>query len=61
MIDAKKSKSNLIDAMERLNTHDHLCLIYETKKEQFAAVFPFIRSGLKQREKCIFATCALYL
>ena len=54
MIDAKKSKSNLIDAIERLNTHDHLCLIYETKKEQFAAVFPFINSGLKRGEKCIY-------
>ncbi len=54
MIDAKKSKNNLIDAIERLNTHDHLCLIYETKKEQFATVLPFIRSGLKQGEKCIY-------
>jgi len=37
-----------------LGLHQHLCLIYETQEEQFAAALPFLRSGLERREKCFF-------
>lgn len=40
--------------LERLDVHDHLCLLYETKNEQFAEVVPFFRLGLERGEKCIY-------
>lgn len=46
----------LIDAIDRLQVHDHLCLIYETQEEQFAAVIPFLRRGLECGEKCLYIT-----
>jgi len=54
MNDLNENKSKLIDAVERLGVHDHLCLIYETQREQFAAVVPFMRIGLDRGEKCIY-------
>jgi len=44
----------LLKAIEALNFHDHLCLIYETREEQFAAIVPFIRIGLERGEKCVY-------
>ncbi|MBU0485306.1 MAG: MEDS domain-containing protein [Proteobacteria bacterium] len=46
---------DLKNALERLDIHDHLCLIYDNREEQFAAVMPFIRIGLERGEKCIYA------
>ncbi|MBI3813656.1 MAG: MEDS domain-containing protein [Nitrospinae bacterium] len=48
------NKTKLINALEQLALHDHLCLIYETREEQFNAVIPFIRAGLESGEKCIY-------
>lgn len=45
---------DLVTAMETLGVHDHLCLIYETREEQFAAVMPFMEIGLGRGEKCIY-------
>lgn len=45
-------KRQLWAAIERLQVHDHLCLIYETQEELLAAVVPFIRIGLERGEKC---------
>jgi two-component sensor histidine kinase len=39
---------------EALGVHDHLCLIYETQKEQFSAILPFIRTGLMRGDKCVY-------
>jgi PAS domain-containing protein len=44
----------LLKAVEGLGFHDHLCLIYETPEEQFAAVVPFVRVGLERRERCVY-------
>lgn len=33
---------------------DHLCLIYESKEEQFASVIPFMRDGLAADERCLY-------
>jgi len=46
--------NDLIKAINNLQPHDHLCLIYETQDEQFEAAIPYIREGLKQGEKCIY-------
>lgn len=44
----------LVSAIERLGVHDHLCLIYENREEQFAAAIPFMRIGLERGERCIY-------
>jgi len=54
---ANVADSNLPDltmTIGRLGVHDHLCLIYETQEEQFAAVIPYMRIGLERGEKCIY-------
>jgi chemotaxis family two-component system sensor kinase Cph1 len=51
---SKRWVTILIDAIERVGLHDHLCLIYETKEEQFAAIAPFIRFGLERGERCVY-------
>jgi chemotaxis family two-component system sensor kinase Cph1 len=45
---------DLTRAIEKLGVHDHLCLIYETREEQFSAVIPYIKIGLERGEKCIY-------
>ncbi|MFQ6069799.1 MAG: MEDS domain-containing protein [Candidatus Aminicenantales bacterium] len=42
------------DALDRLQPHDHICLIYETVEELVSVVIPFISKGLKKNEKCIY-------
>jgi chemotaxis family two-component system sensor kinase Cph1 len=46
---------DLVGSIEKLGVHDHLCLIYETREEQFSAVIPFIKIGLEHGEKCLYA------
>jgi chemotaxis family two-component system sensor kinase Cph1 len=45
---------DLVKAIGKLGAHDHLCLIYETQAEQFAAVIPFMKIGLERGEKCLY-------
>ena len=45
---------DLEKAIDRLGIHDHLCLIYRNREEQFAAVIPFMRIGLERGEKCLY-------
>lgn len=33
---------------------DHLCLIYESREEQFYTAIPFIEMGLRNNEKCTY-------
>ena len=33
---------------------DHLALVYETRKEQFDAVVPFVREGIERGERCLY-------
>ncbi len=41
-------------AMESLRPHHHLCLIYESRQQQFAAAVPFLRVGLQRRERVVY-------
>ncbi len=41
-------------AIARLAAHDHLCLIHESRAEQFAAVVPFISCGLDSGQRCVY-------
>lgn len=50
--------ANLPDLIDALKPHDHLCLIYESREEWLATVVPFISSGLKRGEKCIYVVDA---
>jgi hypothetical protein len=46
--------SSLAEQLALLRPGDHLCLIYETPEEQFAAVVPFMRDGLAREEQCLY-------
>lgn len=46
--------SDLLIALEKLKVHDHICLLYKNKEEQFASAIPFIRMGLERREQCVY-------
>lgn len=46
--------SALLQAIERLDIHQHLCLIYEAPQEQFAAVVPFMRIGIERGQQCVY-------
>ncbi|MHB1190545.1 MAG: MEDS domain-containing protein [Armatimonadota bacterium] len=46
--------TSLLSALEQLTVHAHLCLIYETREEQFAAVVPFMKIGLEHGEQCVY-------
>jgi len=52
----RQDKLALIDALQSLETHDHLALIYKTQEEQFDAAIPFIATGLARNEKCVYIT-----
>jgi two-component sensor histidine kinase len=43
-------------ALERIDVHDHLCLIYNTIAEQFISGISFVQLGLKRGERCLYIT-----
>ena len=45
---------DLAGAIANLHVHDHLCLIYETREEQFAAVIPYMKLGLERGDRCLY-------
>ncbi len=54
MVKKEKTETNLVQELEGLRPHDHLCIIYESNAEWEAAIIPFIRIGLERKEKCIY-------
>jgi PAS domain S-box-containing protein len=54
MGDAHGDYSRLAEAVSRLGLHEHLCVIYDTQEEQFAAALPYLRTGLERGEKCLY-------
>jgi signal transduction histidine kinase len=52
--DAKPDLSRLGELVGGLGLHQHLCFIYETQEEQFAAALPYLRAGLKRGERCLY-------
>ncbi|MGB3478679.1 MAG: MEDS domain-containing protein [bacterium] len=48
------NKGMLLKKIKSLTVHDHLCLIYETREEQFAAAMPFMKICLERGEQCIY-------
>ncbi len=53
---APHTSDALESALRALGPHDHLCLVYSTRAEQFAAVVPFVRLGLQAGERCVYIT-----
>ncbi len=54
MFDAQADYARLAEVVEGLGLHEHLCLIYDTLEEQFAAALPYLRIGLERGEKCLY-------
>lgn len=50
----KNELGEISSAIITLKPHDHLCLIYESREEQYAAVIPYIKTGLERNEKCLY-------
>ncbi len=45
---------DLADVVSTIGLHQHLCLVYESEEEQFAAALPFLKVGLDRGEKCLY-------
>jgi signal transduction histidine kinase len=54
MSDAGSDASKLVEVLEEVRLHDHLCVIYENQEEQLAVPPSSIRMGLDRGEKCIY-------
>ncbi len=54
MGDADGDYSRLAEVVSRLGLHEHLCIIYDTQEEQFAAALPFLRTSLERGENCLY-------
>ena len=54
MVDAHADYSRLAEVVGGLGLHQHLCVIYDTQEEQFAAALPYLRTGLERGEKCLY-------
>jgi PAS domain S-box-containing protein len=54
MVDAHGDYSRLAEVVSRLGLHEHLCVIYDTQEEQFAAALPYLRTGLERGENCLY-------
>ena len=50
----KPAGLNLLQTLEQLEPHIHLCLIYKSKEEWRATVVPFLAIGLRQGQKCTY-------
>lgn len=48
------ASTSIEKAIDQLHAHDHACLIYETREQQMAAALPYIRSGLRNNELCVY-------
>lgn len=54
MGDAHGDYSRLAEVVSKLGLHEHLCVIYDTQEEQFAAALPYLRTSLERGEKCLY-------
>ncbi len=54
MSEGAPEASKLVDVLQRVCLHDHLCLIYEGPQEQLTVPILSIRLGLERGEKCFY-------
>jgi hypothetical protein len=43
-----------MDLIEKISPGDHCALFFQTRREQFSWVCPFIASGLRRNERCLY-------
>jgi len=43
-----------MEIIDQINPGDHCALIFQTRAEQFSWVCPYIASGLRRRERCLY-------
>jgi hypothetical protein len=53
---AAREPSNRADSFDRLPRGTHLCHFYRDQGDLLAAALPFIRAGLRNRERCVWIT-----
>ncbi|MFC4550392.1 MULTISPECIES: MEDS domain-containing protein [Halorussus] len=57
-VEALRSSRAFRGPAEPIENHDHanghFALVYDSRKEQFAAVAPFVRQGLERGERCLY-------
>lgn len=53
---AASEPSGCADSFERLPWGTHLCHLYHDEAELLSAAVPFIRAGLRNRERCMWVT-----
>lgn len=46
--------TTVCDAIQHVQVHDHICLLYETPEEQFQTALPFLKAGLENEDYCIY-------
>ncbi len=56
MSGATREPSATADSFERLPWGTHLCHLYRGESELLSAAVPFIRAGLRNRERCLWVT-----
>lgn len=56
MSDGNSDLLRLAELTGGLGLHEHLCLVYETQEQQLAAALPYLKAGLKRRERCLYIT-----
>ena len=50
----KLDLSRLGELAAELGLHQHLCLMYDTQEQQFAAALAYLRVGLERRERRLY-------
>jgi PAS domain S-box-containing protein len=45
---------HFVEAVKSIGPHDHLCVIYSGREEQFAAIGPSLEVGLTRRERVLY-------
>ncbi len=54
MAEPSDKRSELINRINNIAAHDHICLVYETLEEQLPVVIPFVKAGLERGEQCVY-------
>jgi signal transduction histidine kinase len=54
MSDGNPDLLRLAELTGGLRLHEHLCLIYNTQEQHFAAALPYLKAGLQRRERCLY-------
>lgn len=54
MLSGKLDLVNIEQALSNVQAHDHLCFIYDHKKEWAEVLVPYFKHGIERNEKCIY-------